>query len=298
MTQATAKSTANSSSTHPLCNRIALTFDFDDTLAPDALDGLLEYLDVDPDEFSNQRVQPLIEAGWDKVAARCYCLVQESQRRPEGDKITYDLLAKFGRTIQPFPGVEGLFERLQTRVRELNDAIELEFYVITGGFGDIVRHTKIAPAFKHIWGCEFAYDDSGEITFLKRSISHTEKTRYLIQIASGQETVDGDGHAFDYRDVPQADLRVPLSQMIYVGDGASDVPCFALINDNGGIAIGVSGDHTSDEWGKDVQVSESQRVSNLATADYQDDSELMRSLVLSVENLCKQIELRQLSAKE
>jgi len=47
--------------------------------------------------------------------------------------------------------------------------------------------------FKRIWGCEFAYDDQGEIAFLKRAISHTEKTRYLMQIASGQETVDGSG---------------------------------------------------------------------------------------------------------
>lgn len=285
-------------STKPLCNRIAIAFDFDDTLAPDALDGLLEYLGIDADEFRNQRVQPLLDEGWDKVAARCYCLVQESRRRDPGAKITYDTLAQFGQTIQPFPGVVEMFDRLRQRVQQLDSAIDLEFYVITGGFGDIVRHTAIANQFKQIWGCEFAYDDRGEITFLKRSITHTEKTRYLMQISSGQQTVDGDGRAFAYRDVPEEDLHVPLSQVIYVGDGASDVPCFSLINDERGIAIGVLKRNTTNGWGKEVQVSESQRVTNLAPADYQHDSEMMRSLLLAVENLCKQIELRQLSVGE
>lgn len=243
-------------------------------------------------------MQPLIDAGWDKVAARCYCLVQESQARPEGSRITHDTLAQFGQTIQPFPGVEAMFGRLRERVHQLNKDIELEFYVITGGFGDIVRHTTIAPYFKKIWGCEFAYNEQGEICFLRRSISHTEKTRYLMQISSGQESVDGDGRAFAYRDIPEAQLYVPLSQVVYVGDGASDVPCFSLINDERGLAIGVFKGDTADEWGEDVQVSESQRVVNLAAADYQDDSEMMRSLTLAIESLCKQIELRQLSVGE
>ncbi|HHP7243711.1 MAG TPA: haloacid dehalogenase-like hydrolase [Elainellaceae cyanobacterium] len=286
------------SSTKPLCNRVAVVFDFDDTLAPDALNGLLEHLGVDVQEFRNRRVQPLVDSGWDKVAARCYCLIQESKQRPDGDKITRQVLAKFGRQIKPFIGVEEMFERLRQRVQGLNDDIELEFYVITGGFGDIVRHTPIASHFKRIWGCEFAYNDQGEIEFLKRSISHIEKTRYLLQISSGEETVDGDGRAFAYRDVAEETLYIPLSQVVYVGDGASDIPCFSLVNDERGIAIGVFKGNTADEWGREVQVSKSQRVSNLAAADYQDDSEMMRSLILAIESICKQIELRQLGVNE
>jgi hypothetical protein len=160
------------------------------------------------------------------------------------------------------------------------------------------RHTSIAPYFERIWGCEFAYDDQGEIEFLKRSISHTEKTRYLMQIASGRETVDSSGQAFAYRDAPQENLRIPLSQMVYVGDGASDVPCFSLLNDKRGFGIGVTKDHSDAQWGQDIQVSESQRVSNLASADYKDDSEMLRSLLLAVESICKQIALRQLSIGE
>jgi len=297
-TQTISASTEMAASTKPLFNRVAVVFDFDDTLAPDALNGLLEYLGMDIQEFRQQRVQPLIDAGWDKVAARCYCLIQESQRRSPEDKITRKTLADFGRQIKPFPGVQELFDRLRQRVHNIDPEIELEFYVITGGFADIVRHTAIAPCFKRIWGCEFAYNDQDEIMFLKRSISHTEKTRYLLQVSSGQEQVDGSGRAFAYRDVPESDLHIPLSQVVYVGDGASDVPCFSLIHDERGISIGVFKGDTPNEWGREVQVSESQRVSNLAAADYQDDSEMTRSLQLAIEGICKQIKLRQLGAGE
>lgn len=280
--------------TKPLCNRIAIVFDFDDTLAHDTFDELIKRLGLNVDEFRQQYYNPLKAAGWDHVAARFYCLIQESRRREE--KITKDYLIQFGQELQPFEGVPEMFDRLRQRVQKLNSAIELEFYIITGGFGEVIRHTSIAPCFNHIWGCEFHYSEQGEIEFLKRSISHTEKTRYLMHIANGQNQVDGDGQSFTYRDVPEDQLHIPLSQMIYVGDGTSDVPCFSVLNDEDGIAFGVYKD--AQEWNEQIQVSESQRVMNLAPADYREDSELMRSLMLAVESMCKQIELRQLSVGE
>lgn len=282
--------------TKPVCNRIAIVFDFDDTLAADTFDGLLERLGLDVEEFRQRKYEPLKDAGWDHVAARFYSLIQESKRRDQ--KITQEYLIQFGRDLQPFAGVTEMFNRLHQHVHDLNPEIDLEFYIITGGFAEVIRHTCIAPYLTKIWGCEFHYAENGEIEFLKRSISHTEKTRYLMHIASGQNQVDGDGRSFSYRDVPEEELRVPLSQMIYVGDGASDVPCFSVLNDEGGIVLGVYKGDTAEEWNQQIEVSESQRVLNLAPADYQEDSELMRSLTLAVESMCKQISLRQLSAGE
>lgn len=286
-------------STKPLCNRIAVVFDFDETLAPDTFDELLKGLGLDVEQFRQQRVQPLLEDGWDKVAARFYCLIQESHRRHRlENKITKDYLVQFGQGLQPYEGAPEMFEFLRQHVHRLSPEITLEFYVITGGIGEIARNCCIAPDCNQIWGCEFHYGENNEIEFLKRSISHTEKTRYLLQIAKGSDQVEQDGQAFAYRDVPQQDLHVPLSQMIYVGDGVSDIPCFSLLNDEQGIAIGVYKAHTAQDWSQEIEVSESQRVVNLAPADYRRDSELMRSLTLSLESLCKQISVRQLSVGE
>lgn len=299
MSQTEKLNTKKPQATKSVCNRIAIVFDFDDTLAPDTFDELVKFLGLNVDEFRQQRYEPLKDAGWDHVAARFYCLVQESLRRKEiSHKITKDYLIQFGQQLQPFDGVTEMFDRLYQIVHDTNPKVELEFYIITGGFGEVVRNTCIAPYFTKIWGCEFHYSDTGEIYFLKRSISHTEKTRYLMQIASGQDRVDGDGRSFAYRDVSEDELYVPLSQMIYVGDGASDVPCFSVLNDEGGIAIGVYKRDNAQAWNQEVEVTEGQRVSNLAPADYREDSELMRSLILAVESLCKQISLRELSVGE
>lgn len=58
--------------TKPLSNRIAIIFDFDDTLVPDTLDRFLESLALDPTAFRQSKIQPLLEDGWDKILARFY----------------------------------------------------------------------------------------------------------------------------------------------------------------------------------------------------------------------------------
>lgn len=45
-------------------------------------------------------------------------------------------------------------------------------------------------------------------------------------------------------------------------------------------------------------MSRGQRIANLAPAEYSEDSELMQSLTLAVESMCKQIALHQLSVGE
>ncbi|NEQ19660.1 MAG: DUF2254 domain-containing protein [Microcoleus sp. SIO2G3] len=150
---------------------------------------------------------------------------------------------------------------------------------------------------------EFPIDQLVEIAmrgieFLKKIVTHTEKTRYLFQLAKGIEHHKDDGQTFVYRDVPQEELHVPLTQVIYVGDGASDIPCFSLLNQEQGVAIGVYKSRTPQDWGRELNITQSQRVVNLAPADYSENSELMQSLMLALESVCKQISLHQLSVGE
>ncbi|MGF1480370.1 MAG: HAD family hydrolase [Cyanophyceae cyanobacterium] len=283
--------------TKPLSNRIAIVFDFDDTLVPDTFDTLLEHHGLDAAAFRSERVKPLLEDGWDKIPARFYCLIEESQQRDQ-DKITQASLANLGRNLQPFAGVPEMFERLRQHACQLVPEVEVDFYLITGGIAEIARHTSIAHHFKKIWGCDFHYAEDGEIKFLKKFVTHTEKTRYLFSISKGIEGQDEEGLLFVYRNLPAEELHVPLTQMIYVGDGASDIPCFSILNEHQGIAIGVYKDGKAQEWEYQEKVSANQRVVNLAPAEYGEESELMRSLTLAVESICKQIALLQLSVDE
>ncbi len=283
--------------TKPVSNRIALAFDFDDTLVPDTFDNLIESCGFDYQVFRKERVQPLIDNGWEPILARFYSLIQESKQRDQ-DKITKEYLTKFGQELAPFDGVPEMFKRLRQSAKTIVPDIEVEFYLITCGMVEIARHTCIAPEFTAMWGCEFYYNEEGEIEFLKQLVSHTEKTRYLFQLAKGIDNPNQDGQMFVYRDVPPEELHVPLTQVIYVGDGASDIPCFSLMNEENGVAIGVYKGSTVQDWNREVKLSASQRVANIAEADYREDSELMRSLTLAVESMCKQISLAQLSVGE
>jgi haloacid dehalogenase-like hydrolase len=282
--------------TKPRSNRIAVVFDFDDTLVQDTVDALLSSLGIDALKFRQERIRPLIDKGWDKILARFYALIEESKR--QDNKITQEYIAKFGQELAPFDGVTEMFDHLRQCAYELNAKVEVEFYLITCGMVEIARHNCIAPNFKAMWGCEFSYGENGGIEFIKKIVTHTEKTRCLFELTKGLDDSNKDGKTFVYRDLPKEELHVPLTQVIYVGDGESDIPCFSLMNQEQGTAIALYKDITPEEWGQDLSITQSQRVTNLAPVDYNKNSELMRSLTLAVESLCKQISLQELSFGE
>ena len=89
-----------------------------------------------------------------------------------------------------------------------------------------------------------------------------------------------------------------LTQVIYVGDGASDAPCFTVVNQAGGIGIGLYKGHNTEEWSEQEKINANQRVANIAPPDYRENSELMQSLTLAVESICKGIALSRLSIGE
>lgn len=280
--------------TRVTASRIAVVFDFDETLTPkDSFAALLEDCGLDVGDIKN-RVQSLVNEGWEKYLARAYCLVQASGQLDH--KITQDKLAKAGQDIALYEEVDQLFGRLQQKIDQVDDGIELEFYLISGGFADIPRNTRIAKDFKQMWGCEFHYGESGEIEFLKKQMTHTEKTRYLYYISQGIEKAENEKDLiYNYQSSNAEELHVPLDQVIYVGDGASDVPCFDVMGQYGGMSIGIYGEgRSAKDWENLGSITKNQKLSNLVPAGYEEDSELVRSLYLCVECIAKRIVLRKL----
>jgi phosphoserine phosphatase len=284
--------------TKPFVNRLAIVFDFDETLAPDTFSLLLKDMDLDVDTFKQERVKPLIEQGWDKYIARAYCLVEESKRRKNGDKVTKSRLAKVGKELKPFNGVPEMFERLRQCAHNIIEDVSVEFYLISGGFIEMAHNTSIASNFKAMWGCRFHYGEDGEIKFIKQQMTNTEKTSYLYYLSKGMDAEKEKDLMFAYSNVSDGKLRIPLTQVVYVGDGASDAPCFAVINQNGGIGIGLYKNGDTKKWSEQEKINVNQRVGNIAPPDYRENSELMQSLTLAVECICKQIALRRMSIGE
>ena len=60
-----------------------------------------------------------------------------------------------------------------------------------------------------------------------------------------------------------------------VGDGYTDIPCFSLIKQNGGIPIAVYDHDHTEKWGNAFQFVADGRVSNLHSANYRQGSDLV-----------------------
>ena len=274
-------------------NTIAVVFDFDETLAPDSTSSFLDSCGLNVPEFWSKRHHKLLQLGWDSVPGYLYLMIEESRSRPVADRITKQRLADWGKKLALYEGTSTIFSRLKKHAAAIDDQTALEFYVVSSGIGEILRNTKVAKYFTDLWACEFHYARSGEIAYPRNIISFTDKTRYLFQISKG---LIGDGartKPFEVnRKVPESKLRVPLNQFIVVGDGYTDIPCFSLVQGNGGIAIGVYDRESRDRWGKAWGFIETRRVTHLVAADYRKRSGLDDAISLAVARVCQNIKLR------
>lgn len=285
-----------SRATRCLHNRMALVFDFDSTLGEMSTDVLLRKLDVDAQRL-DEAVKPLDEDGWDHSLARFKALIDLSDEM--GGAVTRQLLEEVGRDTPLYPGVEEMFGRVRGAAKAIVDDVEVEFYVMTAGFAEVPSATSIAREFEGIWGSAGHYGEDGRLLFPKRVITHPEKVRYILQLAKGLPLDGPDSPPDVFRDVADEDWHVPVDQMVYVGDGASDLPAFDLVHDRGGIAIGVfSPEGSASDWSESKNVHAGRRVANLAKADFREGAELLRSLCLASESIAKRIALRKLAQGE
>lgn len=273
---------------------VAVVFDFDDTLAPDTTSGFLEHWGEKPEAFWNDRVNLLLEQGWDPIPAYLYRLIEASQNRPAGERVTKQRLAAFGSRVRFHDGVTRIFGKLKATAESVHPSLRLEFYIISSGIREIIANTRISSQFKHIWACDFHYArQTGEILFPKNVISFTDKTRYLFQISKGFVGPEYENRPFEVnRRVDEQHIRIPFEQMIYVGDGYTDIPCFSLIRKQQGIAIGVFDPARKEKWRQAWGFIEEGRVSNLVPADYSKGSALEQSLLMAVDSMARRIALR------
>ena len=243
---------------------IALVFDFDDTLAPDSTSKVLEAIGLDPPAFW-ARHRTLLEHGWDQVPAYMHMMLDESRAR--GGAITRDLIETVGRRLRFYPGVTTMFTRYKQLI-ESDDRFQAHFYVISSGLGDLIRATRIHPSLTDAWGSDFAYDDTGAICAIKNAISFSDKTRYLFQISKGQIGPAARTNPFVVNDRVQ-DYPVPLSQVVYVGDGYTDIPCFHLVQETfNGVALGVFDASDRKKIGKAFGLVKADRVRQINSANY------------------------------
>jgi len=286
---------SSTKATRVVCRKIALVFDFDGTLGPGTFERVMDRWGLDSEEIDRKRINPRVrEHNWEFTMARAHTLIEVARER---DDLTEQTLAEMGRSYPLFPGVPEMFDRVRKAAKAVVDDVEVEFYLMTAGFSTIPRSTSIAHEFEQIFSGALYFDDDGRPAFVKRVLTHPEKPRYLLHLAKGLE-VEGANPEQAYRKIDEHEWYVPLDQMIYVGDGASDMPAFHLLSEHGGMPIAVFDTEKAEDWSGYDEVRSSRRVENLAPNDYSEGGEMMKTLLLATECICKRIALRKLSEGE
>ena len=214
---------------------VALLYDFDKTLCTQDMQNyaFIPSLGMVPGDFWREANDFGRQERMDGVLAYMYTMIRKCAQL--GVPLTRESLVHCGRSIEFFPGVLDWFERIN-RFGGLLGA-QVEHYVISSGLREIIEGSAIASAFREIYASEFLYDAGGRPLWPKLAVNFTAKTQFVYRINKGVLDVSDDKALND--SMPDDSKRVPFTNMIYIGDGLSDVPCMKMMRAYGGQAIAV-----------------------------------------------------------
>ena len=120
------------------------------------------------------------------------------------------------------------------KIHAQSHGVNLRHYLISSGLTEIVEGTRIYKRFHNVFASEYWFE-AYELPYPKRVITDTGKTQYLFRINKGVEDL---GESINQH-MPEGERPIPFSNMIYFGDGDTDVPSMAVMRKNGGHAVAV-----------------------------------------------------------
>lgn len=269
----------------------AIVYDFDGTLAP----GNMQERDFIPEIGMTKK------KFWDEVSSESekhaadnilmymkLMLVKASEAKVKVHKNNFK---EFGKKLVFFDGVlpceneqgeeEGWFDRIDEYGRQTGVAVQ--HFIVSSGIREMVEGTPIAKKFKAIYASSFYYDHNDVAIWPALALNYTSKTQFLFRI--NKNCLDVHDHEIINQYVPEEDRKIPFKNMVYVGDGDTDIPCFRLVKDQGGHSIAVYKPHTRGAKERPAKLVENGRVNFIAPATYKNGSKLDRIIKALVDKI-------------
>lgn len=246
---------------------IALMYDFDKTLCTTDMQAytFIPNLGMSANEFWAKASNLAEKYKMDRILAYMYLMRDEAHihKKP----IHRSDFVVLGKDLELYPGVAEWFSRINRFGKE--QGVTIKHYIISSGLREIIEGSSIYKEFDDVFAGEFLYDENGVACWPKNVVNYTTKTQFLFRINKGVLDISNDDDL--NRFTPEEDRPVPFRNMIYIGDGLTDVPCMKLVKVNGGCSIAVY------QKGKQAKVKDlilDQRVNFIEPADYSEGSQL------------------------
>ena len=265
---------------------VAILYDFDKTLCTTDMQeyDFIKNLGLTPEEFWGSTGEISNKHEMDKILAYMYMMVKKCKE--SNIPLTREYLNKCGENVVLYRGVQTWFDRINEYGESLG--VNVEHYIISSGITEIIEGTPIAKYFKRIYGCSFYYDDKGEACWPANAINFTLKTQYVFRISKGVLDITDD----DNLNKHTQNRKIAYRNMIYIGDGLTDIPCMKLLREKGGKAIAL---YPSGKRDKVMQLIKDNRINYACVADYSQNSTLEKIVKLMIESRAT---LDELDAKE
>ncbi len=247
-----------------------LIYDFDNTLSPKNMQeyGFLDGLSIDPATFWAECRDLAIRHKMDGVLSYMYNMLERSRGVMP---LTRQTLRRLGDKVEFFPGVESWFSRINEYGRSIG--LTVEHYIISSGLQEIIEGSRIAHEFRAIFAASYCYGEDGQALWPSTAVNYTSKTQYLFRVNKGILDVTNDEDLNNF--TPEDRRPVPFRNMIYLGDGLTDVPSMKMTRAKGGVSIAV---HAAGETGLVDSMLLQNRADFAIEADYSAGSEMERTV--------------------
>lgn len=269
---------------------IAILYDFDNTLCTKDMQeySFIPNLGMEAEEFWEECNTFSHEQKMDSILTCLYKMIEKSNANKKS--IQRDDFVRLGKEIEFFPGVEGWFDLINAYADEIG--VNVEHYIISSGLKEIIEGTSIAKEFEEIYACEYYYDHNGLAVWPKMAINYTNKTQFLFRINKG--VFDVSNNCDLNKVIPEDERHTPFNNMLYLGDGMTDIPCMKLVKDRGGRSIAV---YKTGQKNKVDSLIIDDRVDFLAEADYREGSELHEIVKMVLNKMMSQHKLNEIHKK-
>lgn len=265
---------------------IAIVYDFDGTLSPQPMQEytVLPELGVSPQAFWDECQREAKKYNADAMLTYMRLLTEKIEAKQT--HLNKKKLRALAKGIRYFPGVETWFDRINRHVGETSAGkIKIKHYIISAGLKEILEGIKIRKHFERMYASEYYFDHHDAARFPTVVINDTSKTQYIFRINKGIEDINQSIN--DY--MPECERPIPFQNMLYIGDGLTDVPCMTVTKNNGGFALAVHKPRNPESLAVCRKLARAKRIDYFAPADYQAGKTLERRVKLILDVIMARI---------